>query len=133
MRTIQIVFFTTLVIGFLSCTPKLYTEDKDLTIQDAFTQKEIPGQEFGKKHTYLKINFKLADGKNIYIDSLTFRDITTPISSPAKSIKLQLNAAHLAAKPTAKNETAVLYFTKDGKAYKKVVENIVKQKDLYLP
>ncbi len=133
MKKIYLTIFASIFLGLISCTPKIYSQDKDTIIKEAFTQKEIPGQADGKVRTYLKVNFDLKQGEIIQVDSVTFRGVTTPINTPARRLKVQLSLAQLKNKPTSGAEEAIVYFTKDGKAYKRVLSSVGSKEDLFLP
>ena len=120
-----------LILG--SCTPKLYSIDKDLQIKEAFTQKEVPGQEGAKTQEYLKVNFSLANGTTVFIDSVSFRGVTTTINSASNSLKIRLNATQIKNKTKSSMEEAILYFTKDQKPFKRTINNVGSKDPIYLP
>jgi hypothetical protein len=119
--------------GIVGCTPKLYTMDKNLVLKEAFTQKEIPGQQGGTTFDYLKINFENAVAQSVNMDSIVFRGVTTPFNVSSNRMRLRLNANHAKNQNANGNEEAILYFSKEGQAFKKIIKNINPKSPLYLP
>jgi len=131
----KLLFILTLVSfsSIVGCTPKLYTMDKDLIVKEAYTQKEIPGQQGGTIFDYLKVDFEMSSSQNVRMDSVTFRGITSLLDKNSAGLRLRLSAQHAKNKSADGSEEATLYFTKEGKAFKKVIKNISKKMPLYLP
>ena len=122
-----------IIISSCGSVKKVKWSTDDISVKEAYVQKYVPGQEDGGDPiTYLFIDIDILDS-TIVLDSAMYDNYTIPVSDVRLPLKINWVKGRNCNCDTSYKDKAIIYYTKDKKRFKRIVEGIKIKEDLYLP